>query len=309
MAPFHGRAFVVQVAGVAGFFKAEVLSGIRQGLARGGLLRFLVGRACLAVGAAILGAGPVAGFAAYPGGEFAGVVKGVAAFLAPAVNVTAHAVLVLGVVFLGIQLGLLLGLSLGVGLERVHGLGVGGVAPGFSLALVTGTAFLATFKRLRGRAGGEDRKHGCCGKGECQGMAHGFLLRAIYPLIPLLCYGKTFLCPYCSSGLCKRVAPVPRLFLVPLVPLRVCRIVSTTRDGGRCIHDGGGRDLVDPVAALLVDELQDGQVQRHGVGEGQHLGDEGVAALGIAQEVAAHHAVGEGLQGVGFDSCFPASIF
>ena len=172
------RAFIVQVAGVAGLFKGEVLSGIRQGLARGGLFRFLVGRACLAMGAAILGAGPVAGFAAYPGGEFVGVVKGVAAFLAPAVNVTAHAVLVFGVVFLGIQLGLLLGFSLGVGLERVHGLGVGGIAPGFSLALVTGTAFLATFKRLRGRAGGEDRKHGCCGKGECQGMAHGFLLRA-----------------------------------------------------------------------------------------------------------------------------------
>ena len=38
-------AFVVQVAGVAAFFKAEVLSGIRQGLARCGLLRFLVGRA------------------------------------------------------------------------------------------------------------------------------------------------------------------------------------------------------------------------------------------------------------------------
>ena len=46
------------------------------------------------------------------------------------------------------------------------------------------------------------------------------------------------------------------------------------------------------------------QVQRHGVGEGQHLGDEGVAALGIAQEVAAHHAVGEGLQGVGVEVVF-----
>ena len=31
------RAFVVQVAGVAAFFKAEVLSGIGQCLARGGL--------------------------------------------------------------------------------------------------------------------------------------------------------------------------------------------------------------------------------------------------------------------------------
>ena len=40
----------------------------------------------------------MAGFAAYAGGELARVLNGVAAFLAPAVDVTAHAVLVLGVV-------------------------------------------------------------------------------------------------------------------------------------------------------------------------------------------------------------------
>ena len=38
--------------------------------------------------------------------------------------------------------------------------------------------------------------------------------------------------------------------------------------------------LVDPVAALLVDELQGLQVQRLGLGEGQHLRDQGLAALG-----------------------------
>ena len=57
--------------------------------------------------------------------------------------------------------------------------------------------------------------------------------------------------------------------------------------------------LVDPVAALLVDELQDLQVQRLGLGEGQHLRNQGLAASGIAQEVGAHHVVGQGLQGVG----------
>ena len=111
-------AFVVQVAGVAAFFKAEVLSGIGQGLARGGLLRFLVGGACLAVGAAILGAGPMAGFAAYAGGELAGVLDGVAAFLAPAVDVAAYAVLVLGVVFLGSSLAFFLASALVLGLSE-----------------------------------------------------------------------------------------------------------------------------------------------------------------------------------------------
>ena len=135
-------------------FKFEVLARFRQGRTGCGLLRFLIGRARLAVHATVFGARPVAGFAAYTTSEFAGVLYGVAAFLAPAVNVTTHAVLVLGVVFLGIELGLLLGFSLGVGLERVHGLGMGGLSPGFSLALVAGTAFLATFKRLSGRAGG-----------------------------------------------------------------------------------------------------------------------------------------------------------
>ena len=38
--------------------------------------------------------------------------------------------------------------------------------------------------------------------------------------------------------------------------------------------------LVDPVAALLVDELQGLQVQRLGLGEGQHLRNQGLAALG-----------------------------
>src|SRR5665213_2865014 len=164
------RALVVQVAGVAGFFKLEVLSGIRQGLPWGGLLGFLVGRTRLAVYAPVLGARPVTGFATDSGHEFAGILHGIAAFLAPAVNVTAYAVLVLGVVFLGF--------GLGVGLERVHGLGMGGLSPGFSLALVAGTAFLATFERLCARTGGEDCKQGCSGEGECQGMAHGFLLRA-----------------------------------------------------------------------------------------------------------------------------------
>ena len=56
---------------------------------------------------------------------------------------------------------------------------------------------------------------------------------------------------------------------------------------------------VDPVAALLVDELQRLQVQRLGLGEGQHLRNQGLAAWGIAQEVAAHHLVVQGLQGVG----------
>jgi len=45
--------------------------------------------------------------------------------------------------------------------------------------------------------------------------------------------------------------------------------------------------LVDPVAALLVDELQGLQIQRLGLSEGQHLRNQGLAALGIAQEVAA----------------------
>ena len=41
-----------------------------------------------------------------------------------------------------------------------------------------------------------------------------------------------------------------------------------------------------------------------GFGEGQHLGNQAVAAFGIAQEVAAHHLVGEGLQGVGLEVVF-----
>ncbi len=116
----------------------------------------------------------MAGFAANASQEFVGVFHGVAAFLAPAVYVTAYAVLVLGVIFLGIQLGFLLGLGLGVGLERVHGFGMGRISPGFGLALVTRTAFLAAFKRLRSRASGKYRKQCGCGYGDCYAMAHGF---------------------------------------------------------------------------------------------------------------------------------------
>ena len=44
------RAFIVQVAGVAGFFEGEVLSRFRQGRTRRSLLRFLVGRSRLGRG-------------------------------------------------------------------------------------------------------------------------------------------------------------------------------------------------------------------------------------------------------------------
>src|SRR5688500_20144733 len=54
-------AFVVQVAGVAAFFKAEVLAGVSQCLARCGLLRLLIGRSRLALTAALLGSGTMAG--------------------------------------------------------------------------------------------------------------------------------------------------------------------------------------------------------------------------------------------------------
>ena len=166
-------ALVVHVAGIAAFLEAEVLAGIGQRLAGGGLLRFLESGPGFAVGAAILGAGSMAGFAAYAGQELAGVVNRVAAFLAPAIHMTAYTVLVLGVV-LGIELGFLLGFGLGVGLQRVHGFGVRRIAPGFGLALVTGTAFLAAFKRLGSRAAGHDRKQCCCGQGECHAMVHPF---------------------------------------------------------------------------------------------------------------------------------------
>src|SRR5215217_2381606 len=89
-----GRAFIVHVAGIAALFKGKVLSGIGQYLPRTGLLRFLIGRPCLAVGAAILGAGSMARFAAHAGQELAGVIKRVAPFLAPAVDMAAYAILV-----------------------------------------------------------------------------------------------------------------------------------------------------------------------------------------------------------------------
>src|SRR5688500_516925 len=149
-----GAAFVVQVAGVAALFKGEVLSGIGQVLARGGLLRFLIGRTRFAVDAAILGTRTMAGFAAHAGQELAGIFNRVAAFLAPAVHVAAHAILVLGVVLGRIELGLLLGLGLGVGLQGFHCLGVRRVSPLFGLALVTGTAFLPAFKRFGSRTAG-----------------------------------------------------------------------------------------------------------------------------------------------------------
>ena len=60
-----------------------------------------------------------------------------------------------------------------------------------------------------------------------------------------------------------------------------------------------GGDLVDPVAALLVDELHRLQVQGLRLGEGQHLGDQRLCAFGFAQEIGAHHVVVQRLQGVG----------
>src|SRR3954452_5119342 len=114
---FPWRALVVQVAGIAAFFKAEVLPSIGQCLTPGGLLRFLVGRARLALCAPILGARSMTRFAAHARHELVGIVHGIAAFLAPAVHMAAHTGLVLGVIFLGVELGFLLGLGLGVGLE------------------------------------------------------------------------------------------------------------------------------------------------------------------------------------------------
>src|SRR5687768_9832136 len=183
-----GAALVVHVAGVAAFFEAEVLTSIGQYLAGGGLLRFFISGAGFAVGAAILGAGSMAGFAAYPGQELARVVNRVAAFLAPAIHVTADTVLVLGVVLGRIELGLLLGFCLGIGLQGVHGLGVRSAAPGFSLALVTGTAFLAAFKRFGSRCAGHDRKQCCCGQGECHAMVHpsSFFLSASISVVSVI---------------------------------------------------------------------------------------------------------------------------
>src|SRR6185312_11312010 len=181
-------ALVVHVAGIAAFLEAEVLAGIGQHLAGGGLLRFLESGAGFAVRAAILGAGSMAGFAAYPGQELARVFNRIAAFLAPAIHMTADAVLVLGVVLGRIELGLLLGFGLVVGLQGVHGLGVRRAAEGFGLALVTGTAFLAAFKRLGRRAACHDRKQRCRGQGECHAMVHpsSFFLSASISVVSVI---------------------------------------------------------------------------------------------------------------------------
>src|SRR6476661_2690962 len=106
-------AFIVHVAGIAGLFKGKILPGFRQRRARGGLLRFLEGRTRFAVYAPVLRARSMARFAAHAGQELAGVVNRVAAFLAPAVNMAANTVLVLGVVLFRIKLGFLLGFLLG----------------------------------------------------------------------------------------------------------------------------------------------------------------------------------------------------
>src|SRR5438034_5950555 len=52
-------------------------------------------------------------------------------------------------------------------------------------------------------------------------------------------------------------------------------------------------NLVHPIATLLIDELHSLQLKRLRGREGQHLREQCVAALGIGQEVGAHHVLRE----------------
>src|SRR6266849_2937357 len=126
------RAFIVQVAGVALLNELKLLSGFREGLARRDRFRLFKSLTRLAVNLTIVGACPMAGFAAYTYQELVRLRNFIPAFRPEPSHVAADTILVLDVVLLGVELCLEHSFVLflvPVGFERVDSFGVGGLYP------------------------------------------------------------------------------------------------------------------------------------------------------------------------------------
>src|SRR5437867_8631723 len=126
------RAFVVQVADVALLNELKLLSGFHEGLARRYSFRLFKSLTRLAVNLAIVGTGPMAGFAAYTYQELVRLRNFIPAFRPEPGHVAADTILVLDVVLLRVEFSLEYGFVLvlvPVGFERVDSFGVGCLDP------------------------------------------------------------------------------------------------------------------------------------------------------------------------------------